>query len=192
MQDIIYSTAQKKKKPRFPMPPSEFCPVQLNTLKFKEDQYHINESECFQLEREVIYPLNNKNLLKCFCNSYGVLSIFEIPFHDVIYLNSLLYQLVLLKGFSYGHMHYLRKPNDKNNTAEFIPYDRNTRVFNRYGQHLNKSDFICMFHARVAVAIRGLRLVDGFHIYPELSVYQMKIEDEEPSLNSTAIGCIFD
>jgi hypothetical protein len=188
-----YATVIKKKKPQFPAPPIDYKPVQLNSARFDTSSCTVDDVECYRLTQNIIYPLSNADLLKCFCNSHGLLCIFKLPDDDVTTLNSLIYELVQLKGISNAHVHYLRHPNDKNNNAEFIRYDRNTRIFNREGKEVFKSDFINVFHGRVALAIKGLRVMDDVHIFAELSVHQVKIEEEEVlHKQGSPSDCMFD
>lgn len=187
----LYATVNKKTNPRHPLPPLDYKYIQTNTTKFDGSKYFVNGHEIFKLERDIVYCMNNRELLRCFATTQGTLCIFKMPLEDVNYLNSLTYQLVLLKNIKVGHVHYLRQPG-KNNAAEHVHYDRNTRVFNRCGIELWKSDFINCFRGRVALVIKGLRVIDDYHIYPEIYVYQVKIEEEEDTHFSAAGDCIFD
>jgi hypothetical protein len=187
----IYATVNKKLSPRHPLPPPDYKFIQTTTTKFDGSKFFMNGHEIFKLEREIIYCMNNRDLLRCFATTQGTLCIFKMPAEDVIYLNSLLYQLVLLKNIQVGHVHYLRQPT-KNSAAEHVHYDRNTRVFNRVGIELWKSDFISCFHGRVALAVKGVRVIDDYHIYPEMFVYQVKIEEEEDTTFDRSADCIFD
>ena len=187
----IYATVSKKISNRHPLPPADYKFIQTNTTKFDGSKYFMNGHEIFNLERAIIYCMNNRELLRCFATTQGTLCIFKMPIEDVNYINSLLYQLVLLKNIKVGHVHYLRQPT-KNTAAEHIHYDRYTRVFNRIGIELMKSDFISCFRGRVALAIKGLRVIDDYHIYPEIYVYQVKIEEEEDTNFSGPGDCIFD
>jgi hypothetical protein len=190
----VYSIVDKKKKPssRMTLPPSNYATIQTNSARFDGSKYFVNGHEVFHLEREIIFCLNNKDPIKCHGTTQGTLCVFELPIHDVIYLNSLLYQLALLKDFKCGHVHYLRQSIDKINSAEHYHYDRSTRVFNRYGQELMKSDFIGVIQGRVALSIQGIRVIDGYHIYLEVTVSQVKIEEEEDVKMSASGDCIFD
>jgi len=190
----IYSTVDKKKKPssRMTLPPSNYTTIQTNSARFDRSKYFINGHEVYRLEREIIFTLNNKDLVRCHGTTQGTLCVFEMPIHDVIYLNSLLYQLAQLKDFKCGHVHYLRQVTDKINSAEHFHYDRSTRVFNRYGQELMKSDFLGVIMGRVALSIQGIRVIDGYHIYLEVVVSQVKIEEEEDVKMSASADCIFD
>ena len=187
----VYTTI-KKRIDRLSVPPPDYTMIQTNSARFDGTKYFMDGHEVFRLEREIVYCLNNRDLIRCFASCQGTLCIFQMSIDDVIYLNSLFFQLVLLKDVKHGHVHYLRQVTDKNNSAEHFHYDRGTRVFNRIGQELYKSDFIKVFQGRVALSIKGIRVVDGYHIYLETYVYQVKIEEEE-GMNLSASGdCIFD
>lgn len=192
MLEPIYTSVKKKISPRHPLPPIDYKFIQTNTSRFDGSKYFVNGHEVFRLERDIIYCMNNRDLLRCFATTQGTLCIFKMPAEDVTYLNSLLYQLVLLKNIKIGHVHYLRQPTPKNSVTEQVHYDRYTRVFNRFSQELWKSDFVCSFRGRVALAIKGIRVIDDYHIYLEVYVHQVKIEEEEDRNFSGPGDCIFD
>ena len=168
------------------LPPLNYTTIQTNSARFDRSKYFLNGHEVYRLEREIIFSLNNKDLVRCHGTTQGTLCVLEMPIHDVIYLNSLLYQLAQLKDFKCGHVHYLRQVTDKINSAEHFHYDRSTRVFNRYGQEFMKVIFL------VALSIQGIRVIDGYHIYLEVVVSQVKIEEEEDVKMSASADCIFD
>ena len=118
--ESIYSTQT--------LPPSNYITIQTNSARFNGSKYFVNGHEIFHLEREIIFCLNNKDLIRCHATTQGTLCVFEMPIHDVIYLNSLLYQLAQLKNVKCGHIHYLRQVTDKINSAGHFHYDRSTRV----------------------------------------------------------------
>ena len=55
-----------------------------------------------------------------------------------------------------------------------------------------KSDFLGVIMGRVALSIQGIRVIDGYHIYLEVVVSQVKIEEEEDVKMSASADCIFD
>ena len=139
--------------------------------------------EYYKLQRDFIYTLNTSQQLKCYSSSsYGNLCIFSMPSADSNYLNSITYQLVRLAAnpLRYGHVHYLYdSAGDYMSRAEFFKYDRETRIFNRSNEPIMKSDFINTFHGRVALRVKGLRVVDDYHIYLDATVFQVKIDRED-------------
>jgi len=104
-------------------------------------------------------------------------------------LNSLLYQLIRLKNIQSGYVHYL---NEKSIAGEYISYDRDTRIFNRFRVAINKTDFISVFEGRIALIIKGLRVLQHQQIHLDVSVYQVKIEEEEDTKDTSSAMCIFD
>lgn len=111
---------------------------------------------------------------------------------DIIYCNSLLYQLVRLKDIRHGYVHYLRKCIEEDNSALFFTVDQKTRVFNRSGIEIYKSDFLNVFEGRVALSIKGIYIVDSYHVYLDASVYQVKVEEEEDMKADASHDCIFE
>ena len=54
-----------------------------------------------------------------------------------------------------------------------------------------KSDFINTFHGRVAIRVKGLRVIDGYHIYLDTVIFQVKIDQEDDVTPDASDECIF-
>ena len=180
-----YATILKHpQKSRMPLPPTEYSIIQTNSARFTANKRHVNGIDYFRLERNIVYALNNSQLLQCYSSDSANLCIFHMSNADISYLNSLTYQLVRLKDLRQGYVHYIRKSHDENNDALFFDYDRQTRIFNRMCIPIAKTDCIQVFEERVTLSINGLRIACDYHIYLDVSVYQVKVEEE--------LDCIFE
>jgi hypothetical protein len=189
-QGELYSFV--KRMPSFPKPPINYKIINTKSAKFQKYGKHINESEYFPLERPILHRLNHGDLLRCFSSDSGWLCVYNIPKEDVRHINSLLYQLVRMKGLTLGDVHYIREGVTGEETAEYVSYDRNSRVFNRFSVAINKTDCINGFDGRVALTIKGLRVIDDHHIFLDARVHQVKIEEEDDTKDTPSDACIFD
>ena len=149
--NLIYATVSKKISNRHPLPPADYKFIQTNTTKFDGSKYFMNGHEIFNLVRAIIYCMNNRELLRCFATTQGTLCIFKIPIEDVNYLNSLLYQLVLLKNIKVGHVHYLRQPTKILLLNIFIMTDiyihvSLTELVSSYGKVISSVVFVAAWH----------------------------------------------
>lgn len=161
-----------------------------SNVKFDSNcKYIENGSEYYKLQRPIIYALNEGQLLRCYSNAGGLLYIFDLPKDDTVHLNSLLYQLVRMKDIRNGFIQYLKHPTAE--TCECLCYDSETRVFNQLGKCIPRSSFLTHFTGRIALAIYGLQVIGGYHIYLENTVYQVKIEEEEDSDTTPDSRCMF-
>ena len=188
---VVKPQQQLQQQPQYcnPIPPPrDYHTIQVGSACFEKVKYHVNGCDFYKLERPIVYPLNNSQLLRCHASCNAVLFIFEMPPSDVIHLNSLLYQLVRLKDIYRGQVHYLHGSSGK---VECFPFDKHTRLFNRFGSAIGRSDYIGIFDGRVAVAVNGLRVLDDFHIFLDFSIYQIKIEEEEEVCETPDYNCIF-
>jgi hypothetical protein len=176
----------------FPKPPLNYSVVHTRSrISFSNTNVTVNDSDFYQLERPIIARLNHGHLLKCYSSDSGWLCVYNIPKDDIKYINSLLYQLVRLKGLSFGDVHYLREGLVGEETMEYIGYDRQTRIFNRFSVAINKTDCINAFEGRVALSIKGLRVIDDCLIFLDVSVFQVKIEEEADTKDTSSSDCIF-
>lgn len=164
-----------------PQPPSNYDrqAIILGAAYQRGNKYDSRGVQLHALQRDYTYALNSSQQLSCFSSSYGNLCVFCMPTKDIIYLNSLTYYLARLANLRHGHVHYLHDSTGENPRAEFFKYDRATRIFNRSNETIMKSDFINTFHGRVALRVKGLRVVDDYHIYLDTTVFQLKIDRED-------------
>ena len=144
--------------------------------------------EYFRLMRSILRIVNDQQQLRCYASGYGNLVIFQLPEKDVNYLNSLTYQLVRLANLRHGQVQYLER-----GATAFFRYGRDTRIFNRYGEPIMKTEFINTFSGRVALQVKGLKVVaDKQQIYLDTSVHQVKIDLEDELMESPSPECMFD
>lgn len=182
---------------RIPAPPPDLKIIKLDNVTF--DHYttvRINDQLYHNLVQKIIYPLNNgllndTNGLKCHCTLSGVLFVSNMWREDIIHLNSLLYALVRLKGIKSGVIHYLSQCNDLDSVPMAFHFDRGTRMFNRYGQSISRCDFIDVFEGRVALSINGLRVIDDFQVFLDVTVHQVKMEEDFTANLTPDSQCIF-
>lgn len=179
---------------RVPTPPPNYKPVNLNNSTHFEHyaKYRIDDNTYYPLSRKIIFPLNEGEVLKCHCTYSGMIFIFHMSSNDVVQLNSLLYQLVRLKALNQGMVHYIseRSPGAKRNPVVFH-FDKDTRVFNGAGQSVSRCDYIDVFKGRVALTIKGLFVVDDSHIYLDLCVHQVKIDQDVDAQMTSSDECMF-
>ena len=146
---------QRSQKP--PTPPGDYNIIRTNGARFERHRRHVNGVDYYRLERDIVFTLNNSQVLRCYAGGSRSICIFDLPEDDVMHLNSLTYQLVRLADLRKGHICYL-PPNEDH--PKFIDIDRKTLFFNRYSQPIMKTDFIKTFRAKVALSIKGIRMTD--------------------------------
>lgn len=189
-----YDKDYSKRVKNRPKPPREYCSTSVMPLntRFSETKIMLTEAiELFNLERAIVVVLNDGKPLDCYSSTLGHICVLSMTNYDIKHLNCLTYQLLCLANIKYGHAHYLHmnyKPNEY--TSEHFPLDRQSKLFNKSGDRLHKTDYIKKFSAKVAIAVRGLRVLDQFHIYPTTSIYQVKVIDEE-DVHEPTDDCIF-
>lgn len=195
MKPAAYAMVVKHpQRARFPAPPPNFKSVTLNNSRFEHyAKYRIDDNTYYPLERKIIFPLNNEDALKCHCTYSGLIFIFHMSNQDAAHINSLLYQLVRLKGLNRGLVHYISEHALHSKNPQVFRFDKDTRLFNRFGQSMSRCDYIDVFEGRVALSINGLLAVDDLHIYLDLSVHQVKIDQDLDAQQVTADNeCMFD
>lgn len=168
------------------IPPLNYRVIQTADAKFQRKSSLYDKMEHYRLVRSILNIVNDQQQLRCYASGYGNLVIFQLPDADVDYLNSLTYQLVRLANLRHGQVQYLQK-----GATAFFPYDRETRIFNRYGEPVMKTDFINTFSGRVALQVKGLKVADKQQIYLDTSVHQVKIELEDEMMESPSPDCMF-
>ena len=192
-----YSSIQRKcdrrKRVDIPRPPRDFTPVQIDNLSFSTDKHFINNFQYYNLKKEIIYTLNNGDILPCYGNSCGVICVMDIPLLDIRYLNSLAYSLIQMANITNGFVHYMRMhpDDDAATTSEFFPMDQKSKIFNSLGQPILRTNMIKTFRGHVAVGIRGLRLLDKFNISIDAFIYQIKIMEEDDVILFHSHECMF-
>jgi len=181
---------QKKSLP----PPVDYKIINLRSARFDSSLHCIDNIRYYNLEKPIIYILNVGETLSCYGNNYGWVCIQDLPNDDVRYLNSLLFQLVELYGLDNGRMHYLRKSYDDGyQSNEFFALDRDSKLFNFAGVPVMKTlRLLKTFDGKVALSIKGFRVIDDFHINLNVCVHQIKIEDEQDVYNTQIEDCIFE
>jgi hypothetical protein len=168
----------------YPLPPHNYKIIQLDDARFEPK----SNASTYRLIAPMLYFINGKQQLRCYVSGYGNLTVFQMPTVDIDYLNSLTYQLVRLANVRHGNIDYL-----SHDGINFFPYDRDTRLFNKYGEPIMKTEFINTFSGRVALRILGLEYDDKFsRYYLKTSVCQVKIELEDDVLETPSPECLFD
>ena len=170
------------------IPPPNYRVIQTGDAKFHHKNSQYDKMEHYRLVRSILNIVNDQQQLQCYASGYGNLVIFQLPDKDVDYLNSLTYQLVRLANLRHGQVQYLQK-----DATAFFPHDRDTRIFNHYGEPVMKTEFINTFSGRVALQVKGLKVADKQQIYLETSVHQVKIDLEEEMMEAHRQSvCLFD
>lgn len=190
----VYAVAVRHpQRSRVPTPPPNYKSLDLSNVRFEYyAKYRIDDNGYFPLERKIIFPMNDGEVIKCHCTYSGMIFIFHMSSHDVSQLNSLLYQLVRLKGLNHGLVHYLSERSAGSNRNPVVfHFDKDTRMFNAAGQSVSRCDYIDVFKGRVALAIKGLFVVDDSHIYLDLCVHQVKIDQDVDAQMTASDECMF-
>ena len=193
--DCVYQKPRKNaKRNRIPKPPVDFKPLLLRLGSFDGALHCIDGVRFHTLEKEHVLTLNDGNILPCYGNSHGYICILKMTNSDIIYLNSLTYQLVeQQQGLTSGHIHYLRHSYGLDDySSEFFAIDRDTKVFNAMAIPIMKTSIVRSFQGKVAIAVKGLRVVDDFHIYLNAVIRQVKVEQEDDVIDAVLDECMFD
>ena len=189
-----YDELQNKRLKQRPKPPREYCTslsMPFNTRFNDTCKMHCDAIEFDNLQREIVIVLNEGKPLDCYSSTLGYITVLAMTNADIKHLNSLTYQLLCLANINYGHAHYLHLNYNRNeSTSEHFPLDRYSKLFNKSGEQLLKTNYIKKFSAKVAVAVQGIRVLDQFNIYPSITIYQVKVIDEE-DVHARVDDCIF-
>ena len=194
-----------------PTPPRDYKPSSLSpTTKFDHKLRHYTEDRIYYpLERQIIFPLNKCDrfvveddeiysriyhpygLVKGHMTNTGILFVFDMTNNDVIQLNSLLYDLTRLHEVQYGAVHYFSTSSDTDPAMNAFPFDKDTRMFNRFRKPVGRCDYIDMFEGYVSLSINGLFVVDGCHVFLDVTVHQVMIDTDLNANYSCSSECIF-
>lgn len=173
-----------------PIPPARYRVVNTEGFVFappKENKSSSSEEVERLLEKPKIFIVNRVKQLRCYASGYGNLVIFNMHPADVNYLNNLTFQMARLANISSGSIEYL-----DDNGIIFFPYDRQTRIFNRFCEPIMKMDYINCFNGFVSLHLKGLKIDrDGSRIRLYATVHQVKIITEDDTEESCCSDCIF-
>jgi len=183
----------RRRRTSLPKPPKDYFVIHQPSINYQTTLQHLEGAQYHMLQQDIVYQVNQGQNLKCYGCSLGFICILHLPNTDVKYLNSLTYQMLCMAGIKEGRAHYLRLSyGNDDHSSEYYPLVRTSRIFNHRGQPIMKTDFLKTFRAKVALAIKGIRVIDDYHIYLNAVIYQVKVMEEDDVTNDTpSSDCIF-
>jgi hypothetical protein len=168
-------------------PPLDLTLQLPNKTRFTDNYVEVNHVRYYRLSRNIIFILNEGKPFKAHAAAdNGALYVYELCIDDMKYFNSMLYHLIRLKDLRIGYPHYYFP---KGLCTFAFAYDRETKMYNALNIPISKCGFIDRFNGRVALKIVGLCVHDKYHIYLDVRVHQIKVDEEDVK---TTTECMFD